>query len=374
MWLVDLYIIRRFLANFVILLMLLFVFAVSIALLLQLDEFVEATQGIVGAEDGVVTLVTALIGIVVDFHGPRLFQFYAYMLGLLSVGAMGFTLSQMHRHRELVALLASGVRLHRIGLPILGAALGLNLLQLLNQELVLPRMAPLVVRSHGDIGREGAGAFEVRFTADGKGNLLQAPSFDPKTDTLRLPTFLERDELGRTARRITADEATWDEEARVWGLRNGRVMSPQASGVGTTAVLVGEPLDRYPTDLGPDVLKMRRYREYATMLSLRQIRQMLGSPGVVNEDALVRYAVARFATVLINMLVLMMAMPFFLLREPANLLRNSVLCAGSTIPAMLGALMGFAVAFPGIPPAVSVFLPVLVLLPMAMFMISLIKT
>jgi hypothetical protein len=170
--------------------------------------------------------------------------------------------------------------------------------------LVLPRMAPLVVRSHGDIGREGAGAFEVRFTADGKGNLLQAPSFDPKTDTLRLPTFLERDELGRTARRITADEATWDEEARVWGLRNGRVMSPQASGVGTTAVLVGEPLDRYPTDLGPDVLKMRRYREYATMLSLRQIRQMLGSPGVVNEDALVRYAVARFATVLINMLVL----------------------------------------------------------------------
>ena len=41
---------------------------------------------------------------------------------------------------------------------------------------------------------------------------------------------------------------------------------------------------------------------------------------------------------------------------------------------MLGALMGFAVQFPGIPPAVSIFLPALVLLPVAMFMVSLIKT
>jgi lipopolysaccharide export system permease protein len=373
-WLIDRYIIRRFLANFFILLILLFVFAVSIDLLLELDEFVEVARDSVGPEGGFLAQVMALIGVVVNFHGPRLFQFYAYMLGLLSVGSMGFTLAQMHRHRELVALLASGVRLHRIALPILGAALGLNLIQLANQELMLPRLAPLLIRSHKDIGQQGAEAFDVRFTSDGKGNLLQAPSFDPTTDTLELPTFLERDDAGRTVRRITADRAAWDESAKVWTLVGGRAITPQSSAARTTAVLRGQPVDRYATDLGPDILKMRRYREYATMLSISQIGQMLQSPGVVDEEALVRFALARFSTALINMVVLVMALPFFLLRQPASLLRNSLLCAGTAIPAMLGALMGFAVQLPGIPPAVSVFLPAMVLLPVMMFMVSLIKT
>ncbi|MHC4141686.1 MAG: LptF/LptG family permease, partial [Planctomycetota bacterium] len=205
---------------------------------------------------------------------------------------------------------------------------------LANQELVLPRLAPLLIRSHHDIGQQGAEAFDVRFTSDGRGNLLQAPSFDPTTDTLKMPTFLDRDDAGRTVRRITADQATWDKSAQAWILVGGRAITPQSSAAGTTAVLRGQPVDRYATDLGPDVLKMRRYREYATMLSISQIGQMLQSPGVVDEDALVRFALARFSTVLINMVVLVMALPFFLLRQPASLLRNSLLCAGTAIPAI----------------------------------------
>ena len=126
--------------------------------------------------------------------------------------------------------------------------------------------------------------------------------------------------------------------------------------------------------MDPSVLTMRRYRQFATMMSLKQIRQALRSPGVVDSDALVRFGFARFTTMLINMLVLAITMPFFLLREPANLLRQSVLCAAMALPAMMGALLGFAASFPGIPPSVSVFLPVLILIPVAMFMASLIKT
>ena len=111
MWLIDRYIARRFLANFFILLVMLYVFAVSIDLILQLDEFVKAARETVGPDAGLLTLIAALIGMVVDFHGPRIFQFYAYMVGLVSVGAMGFTFAQMHRARELVAMLSSGVQL-----------------------------------------------------------------------------------------------------------------------------------------------------------------------------------------------------------------------------------------------------------------------
>jgi hypothetical protein len=41
---------------------------------------------------------------------------------------------------------------------------------------------------------------------------------------------------------------------------------------------------------------------------------------------------------------------------------------------MMGALIGFAMQLPGVPPAVGVFLPGLVLIPVTMFMVTLIKT
>ena len=361
----------RFIGNFCILLMFLFVFAVSVDLLLELDEYVDVAQEQIGPDGSSVAKVIALVKIVVNFHGPRIFQFYAYMVGMLTVAAMGFTFAQMYRHRELVALLAAGMPLHRVAMPVVVAALGLNMLQLLNQEFLLPRLAPMLIRKHGDIGQQGVQAFIVRFTADGRGNLLQAPSFDPQTATLSMPTFLDRDEAGRTIRRVTADTAVWSDDDGAWHLTNGFALTPGTDAVAqTTAMLLGQPLDLYPTDLTPDVLTIRRFGQFATMLSISQIREMLESPGVVNSDALVRFAFARFTTVMINMVVLIMVMPYFLLREPASLLRNSVLCAGMAIPASMGALLSLAMPFPGIPPALGVFIPVFVLIPVAMFMVS----
>ena len=374
MSLLDRYIVGRFLSNFVILFALLFVFAVAIDLLLQLDRFVEVVQART-PEAGPLWRAIVLAGVVLDFHGPRIFQFYAYMLGLLSIGAMGFTLAQMHRHRELVAVLASGVRLHRVAAPLICAVFGLNLLQLLNQEFVLPKLAPQLIRKHGDIGQASVSAFEVLLTADGDGNLLQAPTFDPETNTLSQPTILVRDETGRTAQRITADAATWDDDAGGWRLTEGVVMTPRPNKrPEPSARLVRQPIELFETDLSPDVLKMRQYRQFAAMLSIKQIKKLLKSGQPEDRDVLVRFRYSRFTTVLINMLLLVITLPFFLLREPANLLRQSLLCAGVAIPAMLGALIGLTMDLPGIASIVEVFLPGLVLIPIAMFQVTLIRT
>ena len=69
-----------------------------------------------------------------------------------------------------------------------------------------------------------------------------------------------------------------------------------------------------------------------------------------------------------------MVLPYFLLREPANLLRNSLLCAAMAIPASMGGLLSMAMPLPGISPVMGVFLPVLVLIPVALFMVSTMKT
>jgi lipopolysaccharide export LptBFGC system permease protein LptF len=247
----------------------------------------------------------------------------------------------------------------------------------------------LLLRGYNNIGQRGIDEFEVGFTPDGDGSLFQAPSFNPHTQTLMAPTILERDTAGRTVRRVTAVKAVWSEPDKAWLLIDGKAIRP-----GPDVALDGEPwrneslpsnvlasenLASYHTDLTPHVLLVRRYNQFAAMLSLGQINQMLGTPQLAQRDAarrdtLLRYAYSRLSSVLVNLLVLGLTLPCFLLREPANLLRQSVLCAGLAIPAMIGSAIGMMVQLPGIPPAVGVFVPVIVLAFMSLFPWTFFKT
>lgn len=372
MLLLDRYILARFFANFIILFMLLFVFAATIDLILNLDRFVDAARDRIDAETAR-SMSLMLIALIADFELPRIFQFYAFLHGLIAVGAMAFTLAQMHRHRELVAVMSSGTSLYRVAMPFIFAVFVLSVLQLANQELMLPRVAPLLLRSHAQIGQNTVNEFEIRLTPDSRGNILQSPSFDPARSQLDRPTFLERSDRGLTTRRITADRAVWDGSEGAWRLINGRAVSLSDDPDDITNP-PPEAVELYPTDLSPRVLTVRRHNEYAAMLSLVQIAEMLDSGGGSDQRGLLRYRYARFATVLVNLLVLGLTLPFFLLREPANLMRQALICAGLSVPAMLGAGIGMIADLPGIPPAASVFLPVLILLFVAVVPWSFFKT
>lgn len=379
MSLIDRYIFGRFIANFVILFTLLFVFVIAIDVITNLDKFVEAARAIAGPNGGALRFTFALLALTANFQGPRLFQFYAYLHGLVAIGAMGFTLAQMHRYRELVAVMASGVSLWRVAWPFFIAVFFLTMLQLLNQELVLPKVAPLLLRGYGDIGERGANDFEVRFTPYGKSNLLQAPHFDPQTQTLTSPTLLERDDRGRTIRRIWASKAVWSEPGNQWLLVDGKAVRPQPVGKGETGVVLPEKIETYPGDFTPRMLLAHRYNQFAAMLSLGQIKQMLQTEDAGEQDAshrnrLLRYKYSRFSSILVNILVLVLTLPSFLLREPANLLRQSILCASLAIPATMGSAIGMMVELPGIPPALGVFLPVIALIPFSCFPWTFFKT
>ncbi|UCD75594.1 MAG: LptF/LptG family permease [Phycisphaerales bacterium] len=376
MQLIDRYIIGRLLTNFIILFLLLFVFAASIDLILNLDRFVEAARTAVDEGGSAWAASLAFVRIIVDFQGPRVFQFYAFLHGLVAIGATGFTLAQMYRHRELVAILASGVSMHRIAMPFIALIFALSLVELLNQEYVLPRVAPLLLRDHGHIGRRTVQEFKVRFTRDAAGNLLQSPSFDPETGALRWPTFLQRDDRGRTVRRVTAASAAWDPHREGWRLTEGVVVRLQEENAARPDVLGApqETTDFFRTDLSPEVLTVRHHATYAQMLSLKQIGRMLRTAGVMDEATLLRHKYSRFSTVLVNVLVLVVALPSFLLREPANLLLQSLRCAAIAITAMIGAAIFMMVQLPGIAPAVGVFLPVIVLLPIALGRVTYVRT
>lgn len=381
MWILDRYVAGRYLANFVILFALLFLFAVAIDVIVGLDEFsgaarIEALRaiGVDPSDDASKSVepptwryALALVHAIVDFQGPRIAQFYAYMLGLVSVGAAGFTLAQMVKSRELVAILASGTSLVRVGMIIVVVATGLNLLQLVNQEVLLPRLAPLLVRSQGEILSGGLREFPVHLTRDGRGQLLWGKSLDPIAGHISGFLLIERDGKGTAIARVEALGATWNPDLNQWDLEQGRRSTSRIVDANGTSLSDGETTEvaAAATDLSPRALTIRQYGQYAQMLSLSQLRDMREEGGV-SPDLISRLTYLRLGSILVNLLVLVAALPFFLLREPANLLRQSILCAAFAVPGTLGSLVAMTAEIPGLAPAVSVFLPAAILLPIAL--------
>jgi hypothetical protein len=256
-------------------------------------------------------------------------------------------------------------------MPFLAVGLALGGLQILNQEFMLPRLAPLLLRTHQHAKQGSVDAFPVQFTDDADGTLLQAASFDPGTETLTRPTLIERDAAGRTTRRWWAATATWNAQAEGWDLVEGRTVEIMPDGRGSTA---SQPATLVTTDLSPMRLTMRRYGQVASMLSLSQINKMLQWPDARESESLRRSAVSRFAIVALNLLILAIGLPFFLDRLPGSLFTRAVRCAAIVLPLYFTAAGMMLVPLGFVGPLVGVLLPVLLLLPVAMMRVGLIRT
>lgn len=379
MTLLDRYIARQFLGNIVLLFVFLFAVIVVIDFSLNFDEFTDVADQISnerGWAKGQVRETLLACVLVIDLWWPRLFQLFHYMLGIVLVGALGFTCAQMVRYHEFVAILAGGVSLHRVARPILGVALLMTVLQVVNAEVVLPHLAPLLTRDKNLAGRRGMGAQRQPLSADSSGRLFYAKRVDMDTGTIQGLWVWERDERGLMTRRITADHATWDGSG--WRLQGGlaqdRSVSPQAG------LLRNTPIDHVQTDLDPTTLRLRRFEGYSHNLSSAQIGELLARlreqprPPVQRMDQLERVRAGRPATMAANLLALMVVLPFFVRREPSNMLVQGLKGTPVGLAAVLGTLVGVTAAVPGLPPAVGVFLPVVVLLPLAIAGMSGIKT
>ncbi len=368
----DRYILRQFFLNFVLLFSLLFIFTCMIDLFLNIDRFVEAVDATVPAE-GLSALgrAWATAWMVIDFYGPRAFQFYSFLLGIITIGAVGFTLVQLHRHREMTAVLAAGVSLHRVAMPLIVAIVGLNVLQLLNREIALPRLAPLLLRNHGEIGQPEVEGFRVNMASDGPRRVIYSQWFSPAKKDLTRPFIWEYDDTDELSRIITATSAHWVGDG--WALVDGK--ATRLSSDTMTTAPPPEPIDKIESQLDPTGLLMRRHLEFRQMLNLRQLSELVQRESTRGVDELDRMRFGRFSQVLINILTLLITLPFFLIREPRNLLVQSVNCSAVGLTAQIGGAVGVTVGIPLVPPAASVFaIPLLILLPLAVWRMMKVET
>jgi lipopolysaccharide export LptBFGC system permease protein LptF len=370
MILLDRHIMARFFGNFVLLFGLLFIFAISIDVVIQFDEFMEAAE-MVSERDGRWYPFVFIEG-VLEFHGPRIFQFYTFMVGLVGVAAAGFTIVQMHRSRELVAIMAAGIPLHRVVAVIMAGQVFLVLFQLADQELILPRLANRLARIHDRILQPGVETFEVSLARDAAGDLMYAESVDPNTGTATTLLVLRRGATGVAEERITSPSAVWNPEIQAWELENAEILGTAAANEGRMALR--EKIDRWETDLSPRKLLARRNANFAQMLSISQLRAMRDE-GASTDGGIDRVIFGRFSGALVNLLVMAIVTPFFLIRTAStNMLLQCVKASLLAIPVLIGTLAATSVAITGIPPGVGAFLPVVLLLPIAFGRLAYLKT
>lgn len=363
MTILDRYIARQYLINALALTVILFSFVITIDVSLNFDRFSSVAEKLLkgeGIDASWLRKFLTTLFLILDLWWPRLLQLFNFMLGLVLVGAMGFTFSQLVKGRELVAVLASGVPLTRVARPVLLIALAMTLVQAVNQELVVPRIAGLLTRDHGDAGKRSLGSGRVMLCADAAGKLFYARAFDAEKGVLEDLYVWERDERGLATRRIHAKTATWRDGG--WDLTGGEAESRRGE------IGVPEVVARVETDLDPTSLTMKRFENYSQNMSFAQLGKMLESKEKIPEarrEQLERLRWGRLSVMLSNMLSLVVAVPFFLRREPANMVAQSLKCAPVAILALMGGVLGASAAIPGMPAALGVFVPVLVLAPLA---------
>lgn len=377
----DRYIAKQYLTNVLLLLVLLFSFVFMIDISLNMQRFVESavrSAKAAGDEDlqGLRKFLTAAL-FAINLWWPRLLQLYNFVIGLVLVGGMGFTFAQLVRQRELVAVMASGVSLYRMMRPIMLVACLMLGLQVLNQELVLPRIAHLVVRDNMEAGQSDMSSFVVNLRPDSEGRVFYADLFVPATKTLKGVVILDRDQQWRLTRRITAKSATFDDKRKLWVLEEGLAL-PTGAGLSTTTPgnVQGTPIDTLRSSLDPTGLVSLQYQSYAQNLSWRQIGDLLLSPtlrGDVKEQ-LTRIAWGRAANYICVILSLIVAIPFFLTREPKNMVLQSLKCAPVALGSLLGSTLAILSPIPGLPVEFGVFVPVIALLPTAIYMSTSVKT
>ncbi len=370
----DRYIARQYLFNVLALLGVLFSFVVAVDVSLNADKFIDAVNHMDPAAGGVRKFTLVALG-VFDIWWPRLLQLFNYLVGLVLVAAMGFTFTQLVRNRELVAVLAGGVSLHRVARPVLIVAACVMGLRWINSECILshPKIAPLLTREPSDIGRRSWSEFPVRLIPDAANRVFLAEKFDPGAGVMEGVTIWERDKNGHAERAISADKAVWDKDA--WKLTGAKVQSMTLSAGGSSAVASTVPApDRVKTDLGPETLKLKRYEAFSQTLSWSQISELLRTARPDMREKLQRIRWSRVSQTISGLLVLVITMPFFLMREPKNMLVQSLKCAPIGIASMMGGILLSAVAWPGIPPGFGVFIPVLILAPIAIASVSWMRT
>jgi lipopolysaccharide export LptBFGC system permease protein LptF len=154
MRILDRYILKSFLVNYLLALCVLVGMYVLMDIIVNIQDFAKGAT--VVTDTGNAT-AWDIAGDMADYY---LYQFpviFQQIAGIVPLLAAGFTMVRMTRHNELTAMMASGVSLYRVAAPIILISACFTVFQIVNQEFIIsqPQVIEKLLRRHDEVHVQG---------------------------------------------------------------------------------------------------------------------------------------------------------------------------------------------------------------------------
>jgi len=316
----DKYILRSLLINYLIALGAMISLYVVLDLFVNMDEFTE--QGYP---------YTRVIKNIIDYYAPNMLLYFSQLSGAMTLFACMAVLAKMRKANEMTAILSSGVSLYRVAAPIIAFSLITTALMVIDTEWFIPAVAHKLSRDHDDV--DGSQAYEVLFLRDRNNTLLCAGQYHPSSNDIQRLLVIWRDESGTVYQTLEADHATWEPPDLTrsigrWKINRGR-MTTRVFNRGTDFGPSEDKKVTFPTyyesELSPAAIELRQSEGWVRFLNLAQLNE-LELRDTPDRAAILRTKHERVAAPIVSMVLLLLGLPFFLDRSPANVVSDTGRC------------------------------------------------
>lgn len=331
----DRYLLRRYWHVFGVGFLALFGLYFVIDVFTNVTDFIDQSQG-----------ALALVTTIAQYYSYRACYFFGVVGGTLEVISAMVALVLMQKHGELNPILSAGISTFRLLRTLIFGALVVEGLIILNQELVIPRIA---VHLQVDAGHksdvtgsvEPVRDFATELLVIGKRLNLREEKIEEAEFVLTPPKMCEK------LTRILAREAIPLENRQGrrigWQLKGISIPgeklayeSLQLTDFGRLHVKPGATPDEMSikTDVGFDRLYNRdsHYEYLPTWELIRRLRNPSFSTRSLRSQNL--YLQTRVTKWLLNVIVVLVGVPFVVRKESTSLLTNLAMCSG-----VMGAIM-----------------------------------
>lgn len=378
MRLLDRYIVRSFLLNYLL------AFAVMCGMYVLLDLIVNFDRFSKGAAmAGESTALMGSMGLdILEYYSYQLLVIFQQVAGAIPLMAAGFTMVRMTRHNELTAMLASGVSLYRVATPIVLVSIIFSGLVIVDQEVLMPACADKLIRKHEEVNRTESKTDPVYFVKDADNSLFMASAYDPTSQSLKDVRIIQRDEDGTPIGRIMADSAVWNPNlknnpgsAGGWQFKNVRHIDDRTGN--DPSKRLAEKVEAtydYFTNLSPQQLDLIATKKAVDYLASSQIQSLIEASLGPTRASLEKTMHTRFTQPIMNVILLLVGIPFLLTREPRQLVFNMFYCTAATSVIFAATFVMYQAAGTVVPPVLGAWLPVLLFAPVAVAMLDTIKT
>jgi lipopolysaccharide export system permease protein len=376
---IDRYLLTTFVKNYLISFMVLVGLYIALDMVFNFDELVEPPK------NSAALSLTAwrVIADITAYYAYQIPLIFAYLSGMIAVVGAAFTLLRFSRFNELIALLAAGVSLRRVALPIILAGVLLDGLLLADQELLIPAILPKLIRTHDEMHLPTPHSYAVQMIRDDRNSLLSAARYTPPGQGLpaKIEYFdlVERDDQLRPCGHLYAAAAIYDPAAKLWRLTDGwhvKILRPEDNDPTPP-----ERVETYQSDITPEEIALWRGGQYVQLLPTRRIDQLLARPKSYGAADLLRTRNLRLTQPIANVILMLLACPTVLTREPGRLKSAALrcltlcgLCLGTVFLAYQLAATPPNPAWAALWPALMAWIPLFIFGPLAVWLLDTMKT